>query len=138
MKLEQGPLAILPLFIFIFASPALAQARSSNEATWRQSIQSDIKNGAPASDICSNAMSSATTSDDANFKDWAYSVVRQYCPDQLNQGKNNSSQGLKSNSAASDTNSLGESCTIKQSQMFAASRGQRVIIRGSDCSIYIN
>lgn len=129
---------ILPLLMFVFASPALAQDRISNEVRWRQSIQSDIRNGAPASDICLNAKSSATTSSDVNFKDWAYSIVREYCPDQLNQGKNSSSQGLKSNPAASDGNSLGESCTIKQSQMFAASRGQRVIIRGSDCSIYIN
>ena len=56
-----------------------AQYQGENERVWAASLQADISNGAAADDICRNASSSAVTSDDVNFKNWAYSVARQYC-----------------------------------------------------------
>ncbi len=62
-----------------FAMPSLAQS-GENETKWRESINSDLRNGAPAEYICINAKSSAFASNDANFKDWAWSIARKYCP----------------------------------------------------------
>jgi hypothetical protein len=63
----------------LFIAP-IAYAQGVNETRWRASIESDIRNGAPARDICTNALSSATTSEDPSFKDWAYGVSKTYCP----------------------------------------------------------
>ena len=60
-------------------APVMSQYRGENEKKWAASILSDIKNGASAEDICRNASSSATASDEISFKDWAYSVARKYC-----------------------------------------------------------
>ena len=59
---------------------SMSFALGENEAKWRRSIEADIKNGAPANDICINALSPATVSDEVAFKNWAYGIARTYCP----------------------------------------------------------
>ena len=79
--LRNGFISIAAAFLNITFSPndVKAQYQGENERVWAASLQADIRNGAPADDICRNASSSAVTSDDVNFKIWAYSVARQYC-----------------------------------------------------------
>jgi len=67
----------------IFSAPAAysqAYSEYANEPRWKASIEADIRNGAPARDICINALSPASVSTDPSFKDWAYGIARKYCP----------------------------------------------------------
>ena len=67
----------------LFGAPAAysqSYSEYANEPRWRASIEADIRNGAPANYICSNALSSAGVSSDPSFKDWAYGIARKSCP----------------------------------------------------------
>jgi len=136
LKLEQY-LAIVS-FLLVLTTPALAQRRQPNEVMWRQSIEADVRNGAPREDICINAMSSATASDDASFKNWAYSVVRKYCPEQLRTGDSPPSGGTQSTPMVDSAKGSSKPCILSQAQIVDGSRGKRVAVMGSNCFIQMN
>jgi hypothetical protein len=76
---------IIAAAMFFTAPAAYSQAYSgydneSFESKREASIKADIRNGAPAEDICRNSLIPASISDDASFKDWAYGIARKYCP----------------------------------------------------------
>lgn len=114
------------LMLLYFASSANAQYGDSNADRWSASIQADINNGAPSEQICNNAMSSAKASDLAQFKSWAYGVVRQYCPEKLRSVPSQSS---------SATN---QDCSMTQAQINSAARGRRIEVVGKDCYAVFN
>jgi|694.fasta_scaffold35081_5 hypothetical protein len=62
------------------SEPSSAQYADSYERKSRKSIESDIRNGAPADDICRNSRIPASISKDPSFKDWAYGIAKKYCP----------------------------------------------------------
>jgi hypothetical protein len=70
----------IKLLSLVCLTCSMALALGENEAKWRRSIEADIQNGAPADDICRNALSPATVSDEVAFKNWAYGIARTYCP----------------------------------------------------------
>jgi hypothetical protein len=108
--------------------PAEAQWRGVNEKKWGDSIQSDIRNGAPPDSICINAKSSATTSDEVPFKDWAYSIARKYCDaDKL--GKPDSTTQVVQDSG---------DCGLKIHHMYDISQGKHVVVKKGDCSMKFN
>lgn len=118
--------------IGVLASPILLQLPSlaqRNEVTWRNSIEADISNGAPARTICINAKSSAFASSDVQFKNYAYGVVRRYCPEDLGGGSPYMPGG---------TGSSQGDCRITQEQIYNAIQYKQAIISsGSGCSIDI-
>jgi len=119
--------------IFLIASPSFSQQRRSNEDTWRGGIEADIRNGAPADIICINALSSAGVSNDVQFKNWAYSIVRKYCPDKLGAGQSPPSGG---GLVRAETQS--SACVISFSQMREIALGKKVMVTGSNCSASFN
>ena len=115
-------------FFFIGSSiintmPASAQFKGENEKTWSASIRSDIANGAKAKDICINAESSATTSNEVRFKNWAYSVARKYC----NEGFE------KRDISEIETPAASTQCGLSSSQLYDIGRGVRVTVKGENC-----
>ena len=108
-------------------APVMSQYRGENEKKWAASILSDIKNGASAEDICRNASSSATASDEISFKDWAYSVSRKYCSSgfQKKEGEDNSDLSITTPEAMQ--------CHLSPSQMFDISQGKRTVVVGNNC-----
>jgi hypothetical protein len=118
------------LLFLLFGGSASAQYGDTNADTWARSIQSDINNGAPKEQICNNAMNSAKISDVARFKDWAYGVVRRYCPEQLGE-KQAVSTGKEKPGNAAD-------CSFNIYQMNLAAQGKRVEVVGSFCYATFN
>lgn len=115
------------LILLISPSPAAAQWVGKNEKKWGDSISSDIRNGAPADAICSNAKSSATTSDEVAFKNWAYAIARKYCsPDKLGQPMNVGQEGPE------------PECSLTIHQMQAIARGIHVMVHKGNCSMSFN
>lgn len=53
---------------------------------WRRALEADISNGAPKEKICDDALRRAGISTQVSFKNYAYGVVRNYCPEMLNEG----------------------------------------------------
>lgn len=70
----------IKLVSLICFTSSMSFALGENEAKWRRSIEADIQNGAPAEDICRNALSPAIVSDEVTFKNWAYGIAWTYCP----------------------------------------------------------
>ena len=105
---------------------AEAQWQGSNERKWAASIQSDIRNGAPASDICTNASSSANTSDEVPFKNWAYSIARKYCKEGFETVE-------ASSSTPTSTPTTGSLCTLDSSDIFKISVGAQIQKYDKDC-----
>lgn len=102
-------------------------AQVPNEVTWRNSIEADINNRAPASAICTSAMASAQTSKDVTFKNWAYEVSRRYC-------RNGSGPGPVVDSAQN-----GPTCPpITQQQQAQINAGKRVSVSGGNCQMIFN
>ena len=118
---------VIALFLVNSFVPAMSQYRGENERRWAASIQSDIRNGASAEDICNNASSSATTSDEINFKDWAYSIARKYCSTgfQKKEGDSESDISIATPEAMQ--------CHLSPSQMFDISQGKRTVVVGNHC-----
>jgi hypothetical protein len=116
--------------LLLSGGSALSQYNDVNADNWTKSIQSDIINGAPREQICSNAFSSAKASGVAEFKDWAYGVVRRYCPEKLGEKK-------QVGSVSGDNNAL-PNCSLKLYQMNLASLGRRVEVVGEACWAVFN
>ena len=108
-------------------TPVMSQYRGENEKKWAASIQSDIKNGASAENICNNASSSATTSDEISFKDWAYSVARKYCTSGFQEKEGESDPDL------SIAIPEASQCRLSSSQVFDISQGKRTVVVGNNC-----
>ncbi len=72
----------------VIASLALGTTAMAEDlaVTWRRAIEADISNGAPNEVICDNAYGSARATSDASLKNYAYGVVRKYCPEMLKEG----------------------------------------------------
>ena len=94
---------------------AEAQWQGSNEREWAASIQSDIRNGASAETICRNASSPAAVSDEVLFKDWAYSIAREYCK-----------EGFETVEFSSSTPTTGSLCRLDSSEIYKISIGEKV------------
>ena len=121
-------LALSAVVVMAAVLPAQAQWRGVNEKKWGASIQSDIRNGAPPNLICISATSSATTSDEVPFKDWAYSIARKYCdPDKL--GKPESTPQVVRDSG---------DCGLKVHHMYDVAQGKQVVVKKGDCSMKFN
>ena len=123
-------IAVPTLIAMILANsftPVMSQYRGENEKKWAASIQSDIRNGASAEDICNSASSSATTSDEISFKDWAYSVARKYCTSdfQNKEGESDSDFSIATPEASQ--------CRLSSSQVFDISQGKRTVVVGNNC-----
>ena len=118
-------LTVSAIAAITFGSPVSAQYKGTNEREWAASLQSDIRNGAPAEDICTNARSTATTSNEVAFKDWAYSVARQYCKEGFE---------LKSNATEqSAPPGLTPKCSLSSADMYAISMGKKTVVQEGNC-----
>ena len=130
LKDNSFTIPVLTVIAMVFANsftPVMSQYRGENERRWAASIQSDIRNGASAEDICNNASSSATTSNEINFKDWAYSIARKYCSTgfQKKEGDSESDISIATPEAMQ--------CHLSPSQMFDISQGKRTVVVGNHC-----
>ena len=105
-----------------------AQYQGENERVWAASLQADIRNGAPADDICRNASNSAVTSDDVNFKNWAYSVARQYCDSGFKIQEGSQDQLAPENASAASTQ-----CSLTVSQMKDVGQGIKTTVQANQC-----
>ena len=113
----------------VFSSNTVkAQYQGENERVWAASLQTDINNGAPADDICRNASSSAVTSDDVNFKNWAYSVARQYCDSGFTMQHSRQDQSVPENAPPTTSQ-----CRLTVAQMNDVSRGIRTTVQADQC-----
>ena len=115
-------LATACLGVVFSSNTVKAQYQGENERVWAASLQTDINNGAPADDICRNASSSAVTSDDVNFKNWAYSVARQYC----DSGFKNE-DGLQDQLLPENVSTASPECRLTVSQMNDVGRGMKTV-----------
>ena len=122
--LRNGFISIAAAFLNITFSPNVvkAQYQGENERVWAAFLQADINNGAPADDICRNAPSSAVTSDDVNFKKWAYSVARQYCDRGFKNEDGRQDQLLPEN-----VSTASPECRLTVSQMNDVGRGMKTV-----------
>lgn len=106
-------LSILLYLLLGYIDPSAAQVFGSNEAKWRLSIETDIRNGAPADAICINALSPATVSDDPGFKNWAYGVARKYCPPgKMGKPSNEGLGGSQAAAAQPESQAVQSGCRI--------------------------
>lgn len=129
-----GSLASLLTVSLANPAPMLARFNGENERTWAQSIEADINNGAPAKAICINASSSAETSTEVPFKNWAYSIARQYCSSGYVQN------GLTEASVTPSANPLGgnqSGCSLSSVDFYDLQNNRRLSKHGPDCSVFI-
>ena len=56
-----------------------AAAAGTNEREWKAALETQIRGGAPANDICIKAQSAAAVSNEAPFIEYALDVARRYC-----------------------------------------------------------
>ena len=75
----------MPAAVIAALTLGTAAIAGENEIRWRRAIEADISNGAPVEAICRKAMGPAQISDEVAFKNYAYGVVRKYCPEMLNE-----------------------------------------------------
>lgn len=123
-------------FLLVSTSTVHAQQRESNEVKWRGSIESDIRNGASPSDICSNAQISLKFSDNVSFKDWAYGIIRKYCPEKL--GRQQVTPVIRVSPQAQTSTIIQPNCELRLSQMSQLERGEVVRVLGNNCSMVFN
>ena len=123
------PLATIPAASLItlaafWLNPATAEAqwRGVNEKQWAESIQSDIRNGASAQELCTNSTNFATTSKEAAFKNWAQSIAQKYCTTE---------RVIKE--AADPTANKNEQCRLDSSDIYKISIGERVHKQDKGC-----
>jgi hypothetical protein len=120
------PISAMSLFLFTalcWAPPsAQAQWQGVNEKKWGESIQSDIRNGASAKTICTNSSSSAETSKEVAFKDWAYSIARKYC-----------AEGFEKTEATAPIANNEEECRLNSSDVYRISLGEKVHKSNKEC-----
>ncbi|ABI45307.1 hypothetical protein sync_1572 [Synechococcus sp. CC9311] len=120
------PISATSLFLFTalcWAPPsAQAQWQGVNEKKWAESIQSDIRNGASAETICTNSSSSAETSNEVAFKDWAYSIAQKYCK-----------EGFEKTEAAAPIANKEEKCRLDSSDIYKISIGEKVHKHDKGC-----
>ena len=121
-------LATACLGVVFSSNTVKAQYQGENERVWAASLQTDINNGAPADDICRNASSSAVTSDDVNFKNWAYSVARQYCDSGFTMQHSSQDQSVPENAPSTTSQ-----CRLTVAQMNDVSRGIRTTVQADQC-----
>jgi hypothetical protein len=121
-------LSLSVVILVVTGLPAEAQWRGENEKKWGDSIQSDIRNGALPEDICINAKSSATTSSEVAFKDWAYSIARKYCD----------ADRLGKPEPATQVVQESDECGLKIYHMHEIVQGKRVAVKKGDCSMRFN
>ena len=126
----------LSMALFLSLSPSepfTAKASGRNETRWRESINSDIRNGAPEDYICRNSKSSAGASDDANFKDWAWSIARKYCPpDEMGKPSN---KGIEPQQPQPEQSNCRMMSSVDAEK---AMRGQYVDISSGRCVMIFN
>jgi hypothetical protein len=123
------PLATIPAASLItlaafWLNPATAEAqwRGVNEKQWAESIQSDIRNGASAQELCTNSTNLATTSKEAAFKNWAQSIAQTYC----------TAESVITEAAAPTANK-NEQCQLDSSDIYRISIGKRVHKQDKGC-----
>ena len=115
--------SLIMLAAFWLTPPATeAQWQGVNEKQWAESIQSDIRNKASAQEICTNSSNFATTSKDASFKDWAYSIAQKYCTD-----------GFEKTEGAVPTTNKEEQCGLDSSDIYKISVGEKIHKRDKGC-----
>lgn len=68
------------LIVLALLHPPAGEAIEPIEVKWKQSIETDLRNGDPAGDVCAKAKRRAAISDDVAFKNWAYNIARRTCP----------------------------------------------------------
>ena len=121
-------LATACLGVVFSSNTVKAQYQGENERVWAASLQTDINNGAPADDICRNASSSAVTSDDVNFKNWAYSVARQYCDSGFTLQDSRPDQSVPEKLPTTSSQ-----CRLTVAQMNDVSRGIKTTVQADQC-----
>lgn len=125
-----GSIALLLAASLIQPPSAEARFQGVNEKKWAKSIEADINNGAPADAICINASNSAQVSDEAAFKNWAYSIAREYC-----------SSGYKKRFTSSSRRKpvkLSGDCAISPNDLYRLERSKLIIKNGSYCFLFIS
>ena len=119
--------------------PAMAQYKGISEKKWAESLNSDIRNDAPYSSICSEAMSSAAASDEIRFKEWAYGVARKYCPpEEFGEGALMNPESPSQPIATPQYEAIPEGCTLTQAQMGTIARGAPFATASGDCFMSFN
>jgi hypothetical protein len=134
-------LAIHLKFIgFVGAMGSISYAMGQYEESRKRSIESDIRNGAPSSVICSNALIPAGVSKDIVFKDWAYSIARIYCPPGR-VGPLKPSLPVEPNSLKSNIQSSSPAITcplLSSHDAKRVARGELVKLAGDGCIMIFN
>ena len=130
------------LFFAIMATPFLAAWQASAnqdgiEPVWKKALEVDIKNGAPSSDICDKAMRRAGISNNVEFKNWAYSTARQYCPPGTF-AKGGSARKPKSKKVVAKALLSHDCPAITLPQMAMILRGQQVTVMRGACYMRFN
>ena len=115
------------LFCLLNIVCELPVSAGPTEVEWRNSILSEIRNGAPVQDICSDSMIYAKTSTEVDFKDWAFGIVRQYCPELLGPPKEVKQLG-------GETDKKNQGCDLSWEQMGRILRGEKIFVFGNSCS----
>ena len=116
------------LGIAFSANSVNAQYQGENERRWSASLQSDIRNGVPSDDICRNATSSAVSSDDVDFKNWASSIARQYCDRGFELKEESRPQ-----SDSKTITSTSKQCRLTVSQMNDVGQGIKTMVQANGC-----
>ena len=125
------------LVVPLLAGRQAAAQEEKIEPEWRQSLQVDIKNGAPRADICNRAMARAGVSNDVDFKNWAYGIVRQYCP--LGTLSKGGSAARLASARLAARLMLSQGCpAISLLQIDRIMRGQQVIVARGNCYMRFN
>ena len=119
-------IALLVATFLIQPQSAEARFKGNNEKTWYRSIQADINNGARAEAICISAQSSAETSDEVAFKNWAYNIARKYC-----------SEGYEERPSFPAQVILSDNCSVRPSGLYSLEQNKFIKITGSDCYLFI-
>ena len=115
--------SLITLAAFWLNPPAAeAQRQGVNEKQWAESIQSDIRNGASAQELCTNSTNFATTSKEAAFKNWAQSIAQKYC----------TAKGVTTEAAAPTTNKK-EQCRLDSSDIYKISIGEKINKQDKRC-----
>ena len=121
-----GSIALLVATSLLEPPSAEARFKGNNEKTWYRSIQADINNGARARAICISAQSSAETSDEVAFKNWAYSIARKYC-----------SEGYEKKTSSPAEAVLSDNCSVRSSDLYSLEQYKFIKITGPDCHLFI-
>lgn len=129
-----GSVASLLTVSLVSPTAMLARFDGENERMWAKSIEANIDNGAPASVICINASSSAESSSELPFKNWAYSIARQYCSSGYERNpKTEAGTTLTANPLGSQE----VGCSLSSVDFYDLQQHRRLSKYGHDCSVFI-